>query len=349
MAKKVFSIILIILLIPFLAATILLFNFKTSLLNSGFLEQGLIKADFYNQIVKDALVGLVKISGENGRSGLSLGPLDQNQVVGVVEKALPASFIQGQVESSLNGLSNFISGASNNFSTVISLADAKKTLVTGLQQQLDSNWATLPPCSDPYVFGGQLASDCKPQNVTNTEVAHDILYGDSGVLNKVPDDLKINSDNLVNNTTIVALKNVYHGVGLAANIVLVVSLFLLLFLILLNLSPISVLLRVLSVPLIVSSGILLVMTLVFHLIFFTVTLASLNFGLPESLIPLKTALINAFIGRFLLQTEITSGIILVIGIVLLIIAFYLRRRDSAQTPLNLPSVKPFDSAHIRQK
>ena len=123
-----------------------------------------------------------------------------------------------------------------------------------------------------------------------------------------------------------------------------------LLIILLNLAPFNVLLESVGIAIIIPAGLILLGFSVFHLIFFTLDISNLNIGLPSTMMPLAIALIKAIIGRFLIQTEIISGSLVIFAIILFILAHVFYKRSKNKVNLTAPPVLPknFDTLPVKK-
>ncbi|MDD3774060.1 MAG: hypothetical protein PHW50_02150 [Patescibacteria group bacterium] len=326
MAKKVSTIIFIILFVICATAALILINLRVTLLNVDFIKTGLIKADFYNQAINKVLTSIINTNGEEG--SFSFGPIEKDQLVGILNQALPPSNLQSQIETGLTNFNQFLSGERDNLGIIFNLGDAKKTLEEQLTDNLGKEWENLPVCSGSNANSDELATDCKPAGMTAPEQVQDFLYNsDSGLFKNLPDNLNIEENWVKNLSVFDSTKNIYRFIDLGGKISLIGSLFLLLTIILLNLKPMPRLLKISGITLIIPSGLVLVGTIVFHIIFFAFATTNLKLGLPENLMPLNVALIKAIIGRYLIQTEIVAGIFVVIAVTLLILANYFYKKS----------------------
>jgi hypothetical protein len=347
MAKKIFTTIFIIIFVPIAMATILLFSLRLSLLNPNFIKAGLNKANFYNQVAEEALTSLVKTQGSNN---FTLGPVNQDQAIAMVQNALPASFIKTQIETTLDNFSDFIAGKNNDWQVNINLINAKQTLASEYKSYLDKNWSSIPVCTSQDISNAQTSLSCRQTGDTSESITQEVFYGVNGIYNHMPDVLTNQSLGIHDLSVFNQARNFYHYIEIGSAATLIVSLFLLLLIILLNLSPAYSLFQSLGVAIIVPAGLILLSFLVFHLIFFTLAISNLNLGLSGSATSFVIVLIKAIVGRFLIQTEIISGGLVIISIVLLILASYLFKRSSKNNSVKVAiGSQNFDSLPSARK
>lgn len=339
MAKKVFTIIFIVFFVPCAILALILMNLRLTLLSADFVKKGLIRADFYNQAINKVLISLVNTNNQDG--SFSFGPVDKDELVVILNKALPPGNLQSQVENGLTNFGQFLAGERADLGIIFNLGEPKKTLESQLSKSLEKEWENLPTCSDSQADSEELAADCKPSDTIADVEVHNLLYdSSSGILKNVPDNLNIQNTWVKNLSVLDSAKNIYRFVDLGGKIALIVSLFLLLFIILLNLKPIFALFKTSGVALIIPSGLVMVGTVVFHIIFFAFVTANLKLGLLEELTSLSLALIKSIIGRYLLQTEIVSGVLVVIAITLLILAHHFYKKSGNRVIQAQPQVQP---------
>jgi len=335
MAKKIFTIFFIVLFVPFFFLTIILICLKGTLLNSNFLQSGLIKSKVYEQIVQKGLGSLVKTDENNDQ--FALGPISNDKVVEITQSALSADFIKNEVGSALSNFANYIKGNSNNLDFNISLTEPKTIFEKQMRQAIDEQWDDLPACTSGD-FQSEEVLNCRVSGQTSKQFADELFNDQDGILSKIPDNLNAQTLNLNNSQFLNNAIKSYHLLDIVSKICLLATIVLFILIIVLNLKPPYVLLYNMGLPLAIASAITLIVTLVFHIIFYTIALANLKLGLPDNLVSLDTALIKATIGGFLVRVEIVSGIFVVVAIALLILSRHFFKKGVNQTAINRPQM-----------
>jgi len=291
MLRKFFSCCLVLLFLPIFLITLILFGLKTTVLTAEFYQNSFIKMDVYTQLVDKALPAMLNSSSENEKEKLSAE--EQAKFVEIVKEALPKNWAEAQFKSITSAIFSYVKSETNRIDLKISLVEAKKILV-------------------------QKLATVDAQNPASPEEINQVL-------SSIPDQFDL-GENLMKDNTIVTARQTYHIIFLADWVGFILSILLLLILGLINLFYPPGMLKWLSIPVMVQSGMLLLIVIAGQMLATYYLTAFIQTAAEPIFRPLAQDGLKFLINPIFVAFEWESGIFFALGLITLIIAIILTRR-----------------------
>lgn len=258
-----------------------------------------------------------------------------NFYIKALSKDIDPSWAKKEVEKGITSFVDYISEKKLSSDITFDLSDYKKNLPENFREAFYEELKTLSVCpagEQPK----QEIPECIPEGTTPEQIASLLTQEDiNSFVNEVPDNLNLSE-------TIKKSEQTFHRIKLAYKIIkygfvasILLSIILLIILILIGLPSWSSIFRWTAVALLIPSGLNLLMDGIWFLIRPSIE-QQLMSGLNSSIGPYLAPIISSLDKNLLLPGLYISGLIFIIGLVLLIISYIIPRpiQEKPQTAVS---------------
>ena len=307
--------------------TLALFGMRHTLLNANYYKSALKQSGIYNEVLENggSLI-YEKISENNNIMGEIFSAKDISKII---SSSISAQWLEEQTNKLIDEAVDYSLGKTQEFKFEIPLDQIKNTMLEGFISVFRDKFNTLPICTQSQIEAFELTGlsevvNCKPIGQSFAEIENSIRNNDS--LKVIPDNFNI-GDYITQSPLIFSnIRNAVSTINIVFWSTAVVSFLLFLFIVLLNLTNISGLLKWTSIPLLIVSILFFIVVSIAKLMMSFNLNSFMTVG-PEITFDWNT-LFTTLINKIYFYDLILSASIFAFALILLIIGIILGRKKS---------------------
>lgn len=305
-------------------------NLKVTVINPDFYKNNLQKADTYNQLLSTGIPSLItntKIS-EDAATNL----IAQQGIIFIVQKAIPASWVQQQTENLIDQIAKFVQEPHANPVVTLKL-DNLNVYTSQISDGLTVLEQIIPSCTDSQNENSQLKQllnvsiDCKNMTYNLDDIKKSIANARDQI-NKV----ESNSVNITNEVqqaynAFVTFQSLIKNISIYLWTSLIIFILMIVAIIYMQYKNTSALIRSLSYPFLISSIVVFIVASVAKTPATTLTEQLLTLNINSSIQNIINNLVRVSVTDLFAQLQLTSGVIALLSIVALVVTWYLFHRN----------------------
>lgn len=308
--RKFLAVLIILIFIPLLMISILVFGLKTTLLNPLYLQTNFSQSNFYEKILDTGLPILAESLNKENQEG---NQIDENiqvdDLVAIAQKSISPAWLQSQFDNLFEEFNDYLIGKSNEIDFTISLKDLKTSLRENFNQ---------------YTLD-------KISQTSNQKLNDDQI---DELLKQFPDEYDLGKILMqTQGPTLTAARTFFSYLKLGIIALAGINILLLILIGLLIWKPAASLLKWLATAIIIPSAILSILAGFSY--FSSPLVGNLGLNLPGELKNLVSTIIVGLIQPAILKMLLITGA----GVILAIIAYIIAHIISKKHPVDKPTNK----------